>query len=161
LAVEAAMIKLADFFGEDGKIWGICGLLHDIDYEKVGGKPSLHSKIGAEDLRQLGIQEPICEAVLTHNEFHSIPPKTLMAKALYCVDPLTGLIVASALVLPTKKLNDVKADFVLRKFKEKSFAKGAAREIIQGCEDLLRLDLEKFISLALSAMQGISEELGL
>jgi len=87
LAVEAAMGDLAEYFNEDQDKWGICGLLHDIDYEKVKGNLESHSKVGAEMLRDLGFDEETCDAVLTHNEAHGIEPKTLMAKALYCVDP--------------------------------------------------------------------------
>ncbi len=161
LAAEAAMGDLAEYFNEDQDKWGICGLLHDIDYEKVKGNLESHSKVGAEMLRDLGFDEETCDAVLTHNEAHGIEPKTLMAKALYCVDPLTGLIVAAALVLPSKKINDLKTENVLNRFKEKSFAKGANREIIKKCEDLLNLSLEKFIEIILKAMQRISTDLGL
>ena len=161
LAVGAAMKELACYFGEDAKKWEICGLLHDIDYEKTKDKPELHSKIGSEMLRKLGFDEEICQAVLTHNEIHGILPKTLMAKALYCVDPLTGLIVAATLVLPSKKINDLKVENVLNRLKEKSFARGANREIIAKCQEYLNLSLEKFIEIVLFAMQKISDELGL
>jgi len=103
LATESAMRELADYFGEDKEKWGICGLLHDIDYEKTKGELNLHSKIGEKMLKELGFDKETCRAVLTHNKFHNIPPETLMAKALYCLDPLTGLIVAATLVLPSKK----------------------------------------------------------
>ena len=161
LAVEAAMESLAEYFGEDKEKWGICGLLHDIDYEKTKGNPNLHSKIGAEMLKNLGFEEEICDAVLTHNEAHKILPETKMAKALYCVDPLTGLIVAATLVLPSKKISDLKVENVLKRFKEKSFARGANREIIKKCQEYLGLSLEKFVEIVLSAMQKISDDLGL
>ena len=161
LAVEGAMRDLAKYFGENEDKWGICGLLHDIDYEKTKENPELHSKIGSEMLKDLGFDEEICDAVLTHNEAHGIEPKTLMAKALYCIDPLTGLIVAATLVLPSKKINDLTAENVLNRFKEKAFARSANREIIKKCEDLLNLSLEKFIEIVLVAMQKISEELEL
>lgn len=161
LAVEAVMRKLAEYFGEDREKWAVCGLLHDIDYEKTGGNPKLHSKTGAEMLTKLGFDKEICNAVLSHNEIHGIIPETKMAKALFCVDPLTGLIVAAALVLPSKKINDLKVDNILNRFKEKSFAKGADREIIKRCEEYLNLPLEKFIKITLGAMKVISENLGL
>ena len=84
-----------------------------------------------------------------------------MAKAIYCADPLTGLIVASTLVLPSKKINDLKTESILNRFKEKHFAKGANREIIGKCEEYLNLPLEKFIEIVLKSMQEISENLGL
>jgi len=166
LAVEAAMRDLAEYFEKDKDRWGICGLLHDIDYEKVGWPrdPSSrfkHSKMGAEMLRDAGLDEEICEAVLTHNEVHGIEPKTLMAKALYCVDPLTGLIVAATLVLPSKKISDLSTENVLNRFKEKAFARGANREIIKKCQEYLDLPLEKFVEITLKAMQKISEQLEL
>ncbi len=161
LAVEAGMRALAKFFGEDEEKWALAGLLHDIDYEKTKGDPKLHSKLGAEMLKNMGFEEEICQAVLTHNEIHGIEPKTKMAKALYCLDPLTGLIVASALVLPSKKLKDLKVKNVLNRFKEKRFAAGANREIIRKCEDFLGISLEKFVEIVLGAMQKISDQLGL
>ena len=160
LAVEVAMRDLAEHFEQDKEKWGICGLLHDIDYEKIKGDPKTHSKVGAEMLRDLGVDEETCKAVLTHNEIHGIEPETLMAKALYCVDPLTGLIVAATLVLPSKKIGDLKTENVLNRFKEKSFAKGANREIIKKSENLLNLPLEKFVEVVLRAMQKISVNLG-
>jgi putative nucleotidyltransferase with HDIG domain len=161
LAVEAGMRNLAEYFQEDKEKWGICGLLHDIDYEKTKGRANLHSRIGAEMLKNLGFDKEIWEAVLTHNEAHKIFPKTKMAKALYCLDPLTGLIVAATLVLPSKKISDLKVKNILNRFKEKAFAKGANREIIKKCQDYLGLSLEKFVEITLSAMQKISDELGL
>jgi len=161
LAVESAMRGLASFFGENETKWGICGLLHDIDYEKTEGNIELHSKLGAEMLKNLGFDKDVCQAVLTHNEAHNLAPATLMAKALYCVDPLTGLIVAAVLVLPSKKINDLKVENVLKRFKEKAFARGANREIIKRCQEYLNLPLEKFIRIALKSMQKISADLGL
>ena len=161
LAVESAMRELAKHFDENEEKWGICGLLHDIDYEKTKGDPNLHSKIGAEMLKNSGLDKEICDAVLTHNEVHGILPETKMAKALFCVDPLTGLIVAATLVLPSKKINDLRVENVLNRFKEKAFARGANREIIRKCEEYLNLSLEEFIKIVLSSMQKISDKLGL
>ena len=178
LAVEAGMKALAEKFGEDKEKWAICGLLHDIDYEKTKDNPNLpphllnnkfilnrcgglHSKTGAEMLRNLGFKEEISQAVLTHNEAHGIEPETKMAKALFCLDPLTGLIVAATLVLPSKKINELKVENILNRFGEKSFAKGANRQIIQKCQDLLSLSLEEFVKITLTSMQQISNELDL
>jgi len=161
LAVEAIMRALAKKFNQNEEDWGLAGLLHDIDYEKTKNDPQKHSILGAEMLKEKGIKEEICEAVRVHNEAHGIEPKTLMEKALFVVDPLSGLIVASALVLPSKKLKDLKVENVLNRFKEKSFARGAKREIIKKCEEYLSLSLEEFIEIALSAMQEIASDLGL
>lgn len=161
LAVEIAMRALAEHFNEDVEKWGVCGLLHDIDYEKTEGDADTHSKEGAEMLKSLGFDEDLYEAVLTHNEAHDVDPKTKMAKALFCVDPLTGLIVAATLVLPNKNINDLKTESVLKRFKERAFAKGVNREIIAKCQELLGLSLEEFTGIVLSSMQKISDELGL
>lgn len=160
LATEACMRELAKYFNEDKEKWGLAGLLHDIDYEETKNDPDKHSILGAEMLEKLGLDKEIVEAVKTHNERHGIAPETKIAKALYSVDPLTGLIVASTLVLPSKKIADLTPENVLNRFKEKSFAKGANREIISKCSEI-GLELEEFVEICLKAMQRISGELGL
>lgn len=160
LAVEACMRALARHFGENEEQWSLAGLLHDIDYEETKNDPDKHSILGVEMLEKLGLDKEICEAVKTHNERHGIKPESKMAKALYSVDPLTGLIVASVLVLPSKKIADLTAENVLNRFKEKSFARGANREIINKCSEI-NLTLEQFTETCLKAMQGIAEDLGL
>ncbi len=161
LAVEAVMRELAKYFQEDEEKWGLTGLLHDIDYEQTKDKPGEHSLIGAEILSEKGLDKEIVEAVKSHNEIHGIKPKTRMAKALFCADPLTGLIVAATLVLPSKRLKDLTVRSVLKRFKEPRFAAGANRDIIAQCKELLNLDLEKFIDISLKAMQKISQDLEL
>jgi putative nucleotidyltransferase with HDIG domain len=161
LAVEAIMRSLARHFNEDEEKWALAGLLHDIDYDKVKNDLSQHSLVGAQMLEKLGLDKDICQAVKVHNEAHGISPETIMEKALFVTDPLTGLIVAAALVLPSKKLNDLTPENVLNRFKEKAFARGANREIIKKCEDLLNLKLEEFVKVGLEAMQKNSQELGL
>jgi len=160
-AVEAIMRALAQRFEEDTEQWGLAGLLHDIDYEKTKDAPEKHSLLGAEILKDAGLSQEICEAVKTHNEMHGIAPQSLMAKALFTCDPISGLIVAGTLVLPSKKIQDLTVENVLNRFKEKSFARGANREIIGKCQELLGLSLEEFAGIALTAMKGISGELGL
>lgn len=161
LAVEAAMGALADHFGEDATEWSLAGLLHDVDYEQTKDQPEKHSLVGAEMLRKAGFSEELVESVKTHNEMHGQPPVGLMARALYCLDPLTGLIVAAALVLPNRRLKDLTAESVRKRFQEKSFARGADREIIMRCRDHLGLELDEFIDITLRAMQNIDRELGL
>jgi putative nucleotidyltransferase with HDIG domain len=160
LAVEACMIGLAKNFKEDEKKWGISGLLHDIDYEETKNDPNLHSVKGAEILENLGLEKEIFEAVKTHNEAHGIIPESKLAKALFSVDPLTGLIVAATLVLPTKKIKDLTGENVLNRFKEKSFARGAKREIILKCSEI-GFSLEEFVKICLEAMKSINNQLGL
>lgn len=161
LAVEAVMRALARHFGEDEEKWGLAGLLHDIDYEKTKENPKEHSLFSAKILKDLGVSEEICQAVKVHNEAHGILPKSLMEKSLFVVDPLTGLIVAAVLVLPSKKIIDLTVENILNRFKEKSFARGANREIIKCAEKFLNLKLEDFVKLGLEAMQKINKELGL
>ena len=161
LAVETAMRGLAKHFGEDQEKWGMVGLLHDIDYERVKDDINQHSLLGAKMLEGLGFGEDICQAVKVHNEAHGQEPETLMEKALFVTDPLTGLIIASALVLPSRKLADLKKESVLRRFKEKAFARSANREIIGRCQEYLNLSLNDFVELILGAMQGIAPQLGL
>lgn len=161
LAVEAGMRELARHFAEDEEQWALTGLLHDIDYEETKDKPEEHSLAGAQFLKNQGLDDGIVEAVKTHNEGHGLPPQSLMAKSVFCLDPLTGLIVAATLVLPSKKIGDLTGENVLNRFREAGFARGAKREIIEQCSSLLGLSLEQFIALALLGMQKISAALSL
>ena len=154
------MQALARRLGEDEETWGLTGLLHDIDVELTEGDMSTHSKLGADLARELEATEEMVHAILCHNEMHGIPPETKLDKALFCTDPLTGLITAAALVRPDKKLAGVEAKSVKKKFKEKSFAAGANRQHISQCSEI-GLELDEFIELGIAAMKGISEELGL
>ena len=160
LATEAIMRALARRFGEDEEEWGLTGLLHDIDMELTEGDMSTHSRLGADIARELGASEAMAHAILCHNQAHGIPMETRLDKALCCADPLTGLIVAAALVRPDKKLAGVEVKSVRKKFKEKSFAAGANREQISQCTEL-GLELDEFLELGLGAMKGIADDLGL
>jgi len=160
LATEAIMRALAKRFGEDEEEWGLAGLLHDIDLELTEGDMSTHSRLGADLARELGASEAMAHAILCHNQAHGIPLETRLDKALYCADPLTGLITAAALVRPDKKLAGVEAKSVGKRFKEKSFAAGANREQIARCSDL-GLELDEFLVLGLEAMKKIAPSLGL
>jgi putative nucleotidyltransferase with HDIG domain len=160
LATEAIMKALARKFGEDEAEWGLAGLLHDIDVELTGGDMKAHSRLGADLARDLGAGEAIANAILVHNEAHGVAPATLMEKALFCTDPLTGLITAAVLVRPDKQIAGLEAKSVRKRFKEKSFAAGASRENIARCADI-GLELDEFIAIGVAAMQGIGGELGL
>jgi putative nucleotidyltransferase with HDIG domain len=161
LAVEAVMKALAEKLNQDINRWGITGLLHDIDYEVTKKDPEKHSLIGAEWLKEMGLPDDLVYAVRVHNERHGLPRISLLDKALYIVDPLTGFITAVALVRPDKKLASVELKSMKKKFKEKSFAAGADREQIKLCETELNLSLDEFLEISLKAMQGIAGELGL
>jgi len=148
LATEAIMRALAKRFGENEEEWGLSGLLHDIDLELIADDMTIHSKRSAEMAKQLGASDAVCHAILCHNGRHGEPFQTMMDKALFCADPLTGLITAGALVRPEKKLAFVEAKSIRKRFKEKSFAAGANREHIAKCSDI-GLELDDFIALGL------------
>ena len=160
IATEAIMRALARKFGENEEEWALAGLLHDIDVELTNADLKVHSKPGAEMAKKLGATDAACHAILAHNEAHGEPCISLMDKALFCADPLTGLITAGALVRPDKKLASVEAKSIRKRFKEKSFAAGANREQIAKCSDI-GLELDAFIELGLDAMKGMAGELGL
>ncbi|MBO8127260.1 MAG: HDIG domain-containing protein [Firmicutes bacterium] len=160
LAVEAIMKGLAEHFDENPERWGLAGLLHDIDYDQTAQDPEAHSILGAKMLEDMGVDRDIVYAVKAHNEVHGLPRNRKMDKALYAADPLSGLIVAAALIHPDKKLSSIDVGFVMNRFGEKSFARGANREQIKSCSEL-GLELEEFIDIGLKSMQAISDELGL
>ena len=160
LATEAIMRALARRLGEDEEEWGLTGLLHDIDVELTGGDMSSHSRLGADLARELGAGDAIAHAILTHNSAHGVPCQAKLDKALYCADPLTGLIIAAALIRPDKKLAGLEAKSVQKRFKEKRFAPGADREQISSCSEL-GLEFDEFIELGLTAVKGIADTLGL
>jgi hypothetical protein len=158
LAAEACMKALAGHFGEDADQWGLAGLLHDLDYDQTVNDFGNHGKVTARMLEGKGIPDEIIYSIKAHPGH--VEAKSKMDFALYAVDPLTGLIVAAALMHPSKKLANVDVPFIMKRYKEKRFAAGANREQIQTC-DRLGLTLEDFIGKCLAAMQGISNDLGL
>ena len=158
IATEACMRALAHHFYEDEELWGITGLVHDVDYDKTAKDFPRHGILGAEMLEEIGMGDEITYAVRAHAGH--VEAKSIMDKALFAVDPLTGLIVAAALMHPTKKLENVDTQFVLNRFKEKRFAAGANRDNIRTCEGL-GLSLEEFITISLEAMKGVAGDLGL
>jgi len=160
LATEAIMRTLARRFGENEEEWGLTGLLHDIDVELTEGDMASHSKLGADLAQELGASETMAHAILCHNERHGVSRETKLDKTLFCTDPLTGLIIAAALVRPDKKLAGLEPNSVKKKFKEKSFAAGANRQQIALCSEI-GLELDEFIELGLEAMKGIADDLGL
>jgi putative nucleotidyltransferase with HDIG domain len=154
------MRALAKRLGEDEEEWGLTGLLHDIDVELTEGDMGTHSKLGADLAKELGANEAVVHAILCHNEAHGIPRETKLDKALFCIDPLTGLITAAALVRPDKKLASLEAKSVIKKFKQKGFAAGANRQQITLCGEI-GIEFDQFIELGLMAMQTIAADLGL
>ena len=158
LAVEAVMIELADYFEQDRELWGLVGLLHDLDYEETVDTPERHTLVTEELLQPYALAAEIIHAIKCHNNLAE--KNSLLDKALYAADPVTGLIVAATSMHPEKKLKAIDTEFILRRFKEKSFARGANREQIQSCEEM-GISLEEFLQVALRAMQKIDQELGL
>ena len=160
LAVESVMRAYAKRFGEDPELWGATGLLHDFDYEKHP-TPEDHPRFGCGILRERGYPESMIEAILGHASYTGTPRVTPMAKALFAVDELCGLITATALVQPNKKLGEVSPDSVVKKMRTRSFARSVNRdEIWQGAREL-GVPLEEHIALVLSALQAEAGALGL
>jgi len=163
LAVEAVMRALARHFDEDEESWGLAGLLHDADYEEAKDNPKLHTKMTLKWLEKYGVPEEVKDAILAHGWKYvedSPKPKNKMEWSLYTCDELTGLIVAVALV-KGKNLSSVKVNSIMKKWNQKSFAAGANRSQIELCDKELGIKLEKFIQIALEAMQKIAPDLGL
>ena len=158
LAVETVMGALAGHFDEDVSTWELTGLLHDLDYDQTVDDPDHHTLITADILSEKGISGDIIHAIKCHNQ--KATPRSPMDWALWAVDPLTGFIVACALMHPSKSLKNLDLNFLKRRFKEKRFAAGASREQMSDCQKL-GLDLDAFLNLSLKAMQSIDKELGL
>jgi len=160
LAVEAAMRAYAKKFGEDEEEWGIVGLLHDFDYERHPTEEE-HPYKGAEILREKGLPEEWIKAIMGHADYTGVPRDTLMAKTLFAVDELTGLITATALVRPSKQLRDLKVKSVKKKLKDKAFAASINRDDIKKGAEELGVDLSEHIGFVIEAMKSVSDELGL
>ena len=165
LAVEAAMRAYATHFGEDVERWGLAGLLHDFDYERFPNDAQAadaeHPSEGVRHLRTLGYPEDLCQAILGHAPFTGVARETQMAKALFAVDELCGLITAAALVRPSKSVMDLEASSVRKKLKDKAFARGVSREdVVNGAAEL-GVELEAHIAFVIEAMRRIAPALGL
>ncbi len=161
LAVEAVMRAYARRFGEDEETWGVVGLLHDLDYERHPSQEAGHPVVGAALLRERGLDERLCRAILSHADYSGVPRDSLMEKALFAADELAGFVVAVALVRPSRSLADVDVPSVKKKMKDKAFARGVRREdIVRGAEEL-GVPLEAHIEVVIEALRGIAPQLGL
>ncbi len=160
LGVEAVMRAYARDLGEDEELWGVTGLLHDMDYEKHPD-PSQHPYRGVEVLRERGYPEEVLEAILGHAAYTGVTRTTPMAKALFAVDELSGFVVAVALVRPSKSIADVTVKSVKKKLRDKSFAKGCDREEIAQGADELGVALDEHIARVISALSEAADDLGL
>ena len=157
LAVEAAMKWYARKFGEDENLWGNIGLVHDFAYEKF---PDQHPRKDGEILRELGFPEDWVRAIWSHGDALNIPRITPLEKTLYAVDELTGLVIAVALVRPSKKLADVDVSSVKKKWKDKAFARGVNREEIAKGAEALGVPLDEHIGNVLAALKEVAPRLG-
>lgn len=145
-------------FGEDEEAFGIAGVLHDMDYEKY---PAEHPYRGVEELRRLGYPEAILEAILAHASYTGVPRRTLLAKTLFAVDELTGLIAAAVYVRPDRSIEGLELPSLLKKFKDKAFAKGVNREEVRLGAEELGLSLEEHLGFVLQALKAEKDYLGL
>jgi len=137
------------------------GLLHDLDYERHPSQEAGHPFVGVEILRERGLPEPLCRAILSHADYSGVPRETRMEKALFACDELTGFVIAVALVRPSRALADVDPPSVLKKMKDKAFARGVRREdIVRGAEEL-GVPLDEHIAFVIEALRGIAPQLGL
>ncbi len=161
LAAEALMKALGRKFGEDEALWGLAGLVHDMDWEKTQNEPHRHSLVAAEILEKENFPPEVVQAIKVHNHVHGMEPKTRMEKALYAGEEITGLVVAATLVLPSKKLADLTVESIMNRMKEKAFARGVNREIINLTPEYLGISVEELAGIALGAMQEIHKEIGL
>jgi putative nucleotidyltransferase with HDIG domain len=165
LAVEAAMRAYAGKLGEDPEGWGLVGLLHDYDYEKFPNPEHSategHPAWGVEQLRQRGVPEPVCRAILGHATYSGVARDTPMARTLFAVDELCGVLVACALVRPSKSFADLEVASVKKKLKDKAFARGVNRdEVRQGAEEL-GVPLDEHIAFCIQALRPVEPTLGL
>ncbi len=161
IASEAIMIELAQRFQENPDIWGIAGLLHDIDYEITDGDPSTHGLEGARLILKHGISPAIADAIEKHNaEGLGLERTTVFHHALACAETITGMIAATALVYPDKKITSVKPSSVIKRMKTQHFARSVSRETIMECE-IIGIPLPEFVSISIKAMTGVAETIGL
>lgn len=166
LSVEAAMRWYADHFGlsgEERESWGIAGLLHDFDYERYPDPvaPDGHPFKGNAILGELGYSGEIREAIMGHAHYTNVPRVSRMAKTLFAVDELCGLVTASVLVRPDRSILNLEAKSVRKKMKDKAFARGCNRDDIELGAKELGIDLEQHIANVITAMQGVARELDL
>ena len=163
LGNEAAMRTLATHFGHDAALeaWGIAGLLHDYDYTTGMDEVAHMGPATRAQMIEAGLTEHFVDEVRAHNAAQGIEPHTTMGKALFAVDELVGLIQACAYVQPSKKVVDVKAESVLKKFKQKSFAANVRRDLILSCETTLKTPLKDFVEITLRGLQDAADRIGM
>jgi putative nucleotidyltransferase with HDIG domain len=165
LAVEAVMRAYARHYGEDEERWGLAGLLHDFDYERwpnaERSATEEHPSAGVRILRERGYPDDVLDAILGHAAYTGVPRTTRMAQALFAVDELTGLVTATALVKPSRRVADVDVASIRKRMKDKAFARGVSREdVVQGAMEL-GVPLDEHVAFVIAAMQANADALGL
>ena len=160
LAVEGVMRYIARKRGEDEEKWGVIGLIHDLDYEQY---PEEHCRKTGEILKERGWPEAYIRAVVSHGWgiCVDVEPETVLEKTLYAIDELTGLVVTTALVRPSKSVMDLKLKSVKKKWKDKRFAAGVDRSIIEKGAKMLDVEISELITDTIMGMQDVAEEIGL
>ena len=165
LAVEGAMRAYAEQFGEDVERWGLAGLMHDFDYERfpnaAHSADAEHPAEGVRHLRALGYPDDVLEAILGHADYSGVPRVSRMARTLYAVDELCGLVTASALVRPSRSVNDLEVSSVKKKMKDKAFARGVNRDdVVRGAAEL-GVEMDAHIGVVIGSMRARAGLLGL
>jgi len=158
IAVSAIMRRMAEHFGEDAQLWGAVGMLHDVDYERTSDDFSRHGLVSAEMVKDLLPEEGL-QAIRAHNALTGVKAESRMDISLFAADALSGMIVAGALVRPTK-LQGMKAKSIRRRMKDKSFARRVSRENIMRCEEI-GITMNDFFAMGIEVMQTVSDEIGL
>ena len=160
LAVEAAVRGYARKFGEDEEAWGVVALLHDFDYERY---PTLdnHPFRGCDELRRLGYPEWVMRAILSHAEYSGVARESLLEKTLFACDEMAGFVTAAALVRPSKSVLDLEASSVIKKIKDKAFARAVSRDDLRNGAELLGLPLDEHVTNVIAFMREQADALGL
>ena len=163
LAVEGTMRHFAALAGEDEDLWGVVGLLHDIDWEQTSATPERHCHVAPEMLREAGVDEDIIHAVVSHGYgiCSDVEPENAMERALFTIDELTGLIITAGLVRPSRSLADLELKSVKKKWKDKAFARGVNRDIIKEGAERMGMPLDTVIEETIKALRPIEKQIGM
>ena len=162
-AVEATMRHFAGLYHEDPELWGIVGLLHDIDWEETAPNPETHCHVAPGILRDAGVDESIIRAVQSHGYgiCTDVEPSTNLERTLFTIDELTGLVITAGLVRPSKSLADLELKSVKKKWKDKAFARGVNREIIKQGAERMNMPLDDVITETITALRPVEHEIGM
>ena len=160
LAVEAAVRGYARVFGEDEEAWGVVALLHDLDYERYP-TPADHPFRGCEELRRLGYPEWAARAILSHADYSGVPRESLLEKTLFACDEMAGFVTAAALVRPSRSVLDLEPASVLKRMKDKAFARAVSRDDLRLGAEALGLPLERHVENVIAFMRDRADALGL